>query len=71
MSEKHKSTSPGAIEVKNQWKTISTEGKLYVMSWFGKGEKIVDIFWNVRLAHSNVRTARGNADKIKESAKCF
>jgi len=37
MSEKHKSASPGAIKVKNLWKTISTEDKLDVVSPFEKG----------------------------------
>jgi hypothetical protein len=36
MSEKRKSTSPSAIQVKNQQKTISTEGKLDVISQLEK-----------------------------------
>ena len=32
VSEKHKSTSPSAIQVKNQWKTIGIEKKLDVVS---------------------------------------
>jgi hypothetical protein len=32
MGEKHKCTSPRAIQVKNQWKTISNEEKLEVIS---------------------------------------
>jgi len=32
MSEKHKCTSPSAIQVKNQWKTIGIEKKLDVVS---------------------------------------
>jgi hypothetical protein len=38
MSEKCKSTSPSAIQVKNQRKTISTEEKLDVISQLEKGE---------------------------------
>jgi hypothetical protein len=34
MSEKHKSTSPGAIQVKNQRKTMNIEDKLDVVSPF-------------------------------------
>jgi hypothetical protein len=34
-----------------------------------KGERIVDIFSNVRLAHVIVSKIRDNADRIKESAK--
>jgi len=37
MSEKCKSTSPGAIRVKSQWNTISTEDKLDVVSQSEKG----------------------------------
>jgi hypothetical protein len=38
MSEKHKSTSPSAIQVKNRQKTISIEEKLHVISQLEKGE---------------------------------
>jgi len=38
MSEKCKSTSPGAIQVKNQRKTISSEDKLDIVSPFEKDE---------------------------------
>ena len=69
MSEKHKSTSYSTIQVKNWQKTSGIEGKLVVMSWLWKGEKIVDIRHNVRFTHSNVRTICDNADRIKESAK--
>ena len=67
MSEKRKSASPSAIQVKNWRKTIGTEGKLHVISRLEKGERIVDICCNVILAHSSVRTTRDNADRIKES----
>jgi len=36
MSEKRKSTSPGAIQVKNQRETISSEDKLDMVSSFEK-----------------------------------
>jgi hypothetical protein len=64
--EKLKSTPPS---VNNQWKTISIEEKLDVISRLEKGERIVDICRNIRLAHSSIRTICDNADKIKESAK--
>jgi hypothetical protein len=38
MSEKRKSASPTAIQVKNRRKTISTEEKLHVISRNEKGE---------------------------------
>jgi hypothetical protein len=38
MSEKCKSTSPRAIQVKNQQETISTEEKLDMISQLKKGE---------------------------------
>jgi hypothetical protein len=67
VSEKHKSASPSTIQVKNLWKTIGIEEKLHVISWLEKGEWIVDICRNVRLAHSSVHTICDNADRIKES----
>jgi len=39
------------------------------MSCLVKGEQIVDIWSNVRFAHSSVHTIRDNADRITESAK--
>jgi len=38
VSQKHKSASHSAIQVKNQQKTISVEEKLDVISLFEKGE---------------------------------
>jgi hypothetical protein len=38
MGEKHTSTSPSAIQVKNQQKAISTDEKLDVISCLEKGE---------------------------------
>ena len=60
--EKCKSAPPSAIQVKNWQKTIGTEEKLYVLSRLEKGEWIVDICHNVRLAHSSVPTICDNAD---------
>jgi hypothetical protein len=69
MSEKHKSTSPSAIQVKNWQKTISIEEKLDVISRSDKGEGIVDIFCNVRLSHISIHMIHNNADRIAEGAK--
>jgi len=38
MREKHKSTSPSAIQVKNQQEAISTDEKLEIISCHEKGE---------------------------------
>ena len=67
MSDKHKSTSLSAIQVKNQQKTIGTEEKLDVITWLERGKWNADICHNVR--HSTIRTIRNNADRIKGSAK--
>jgi hypothetical protein len=67
MSEKHKSTSSTATQVKNRQETISTEEKLHV-SWHDKSEGIADICCNVTFAHNGVCTIHDNADKIKDSA---
>ena len=69
MSEKHKSTPPSAIQVKDWQETISTEEKLDVISWLEKGERIVDICHNVRLTHSSVHTICDNDGRITDSAK--
>jgi hypothetical protein len=47
MSEKHKFTSPSAIQVKNRRKTASIKEKLDVISRHVIGERIVDIWLNV------------------------
>jgi len=47
MSDKCKSTSPTAIQVKSWQKTVSTEEKLDILSQLGEGEQIVDICCNV------------------------
>jgi hypothetical protein len=69
MSDKHTSTSPNEIQVKNQWKTSSMEVKVDVISRFEKCEWTVDICHNVRLTYSSICTIRDSADGIKESAK--
>jgi hypothetical protein len=69
MSQKHKFASPGAIQVKNWRKTISTEEKLDVISRPEKGERIVDIRSNVRLPHSIAHTIHDNAERMKQTAK--
>ena len=55
MSENCQSTSPSPLPVKNHWKTISIEEKLDVISSLEIGEQIVDMWHNVRLAHSSVQ----------------
>jgi hypothetical protein len=69
MSKKRKSASPSAIEVKIRPKSVGAEEELHVIMRRGKGERIVDIFRNARLAHSSVHTIRHNADRVKECAK--
>jgi len=55
-SEKHKHSSPNAIQVENRWHTISFEEKLDVVSRPEKGWIHVDIYRNVRLPHGSVCT---------------
>jgi hypothetical protein len=69
MTEKHKFTSPSAMQVKKLLKTIGTEEMLDVISRHEKGEQSFDICHNVRYTHISVRTTRDNADRIMESAK--
>jgi hypothetical protein len=69
ISEKRKSTSPSAMQVKNQQQILSIEEQLDVISRLEKGEQIGYICHNVRLVHGNVHTVCENADKIAESAK--
>jgi hypothetical protein len=45
------------------------EEKLDIMSKLDRGEQIVDVWCNVRLAYNSVLTIHGNADRIKECAK--
>jgi hypothetical protein len=55
--------------VENRQKTITFDEKLYVLSQPEKGEQIIDICHEVRLAHNRIPTIRDNADRITESAK--
>jgi hypothetical protein len=72
MSEKCRSTSPSAIQVKQWRKTVSIERKLHVISQIEKGcERTVDIFGNVRFSHISICTICDNADTITESTKCM
>jgi hypothetical protein len=70
ISEKHKFTTPSAIQKENQWKTIGNEEKSDVISQREKDEQIVDVCRNVRLSYSSTRTICDNAEGIKDSAKC-
>ena len=56
MSEKLKSTSPSAIQLRNWCQTIDIEERLDVISGLEKGEQIVDICLNVTLTQSSVST---------------
>jgi hypothetical protein len=67
--EKCKPATPSAIQVKNQWTTISIEEELHVVSQLEKGQRTVDICHGVRLAHSSMHKIRDNADTITKSAK--
>jgi len=69
ISEKHKCTSPSAIQVKKQSNVISTEEKWDIINQHEKGEKIVDIRHNVRFTHISIHTICDNADRITESGK--
>jgi L-fucose isomerase-like protein len=62
MSEKHKSTSPGAFQVKNRRKTISNTLKRQF-----EGEQTVTICHNVGHSHISTRTIRDNGDRITDS----
>jgi hypothetical protein len=64
VSEKRKPTTPSAIQVKNRQETICIEEKLDVISRLGKGERIVDIWHDVTVAHSSICTVCDNADRI-------
>jgi len=69
MSEKRKSTSPSATQVKSRRKTISSEKKCDVISRLEKDVWIVEMCRNVRHAHISLPTVLDNADRITESAK--
>jgi len=67
MSEKCKSTSPSAVQVKIYESQYWREIRHIKPTW--KCERIVDICRNVRYAHISVHTIHDNADWITESAK--
>ena len=69
MSEKCKSTSLSAIQVKNRWQTISIDEKLDIISWPEKSEWIVDICHIARLTHSGGHTIHDDADRTEQSVK--
>jgi hypothetical protein len=66
-SQKCKSTSPSAIQVKNHWKTIKK--KLDRISQPEKGKQTVGICYNVKFAPICICTVHDNADRITESVK--
>ena len=70
MSEKRKSTSPNAIQMKNRRKTISIEKRDVISRIEKVNERMVDICHNVRFAHSCLptRTVRNNDDRINPLA---
>jgi len=57
------------MQVKNWRKVVGIEEQSEVISWLQEGERTVDIYRSVRLAHSSVCVIHDNADRIKESAK--
>jgi hypothetical protein len=69
MSEKRKSASRSAIQVKNRRRTVGIDEKLRVIMRRDKGQRIDDICHHVRLTHSSIHTIRGNADRVDESSK--
>jgi hypothetical protein len=69
ITEKHKFTSPSAIQVKNQRRTISTEEKLDAISQIEKKVDELMTCHNVKFAHISISAIREHADRITESAK--
>jgi hypothetical protein len=69
MSEKCQSTSPNAIQVKNQPKIIGIEEKLYVINQLKKVNKLLTFAIMLRLTHGIVHTSHDNADRFKERTK--
>jgi len=66
MSEKRKSTSSSANQVKNRGKTIVIEETLDVICRFEKGEGIVDVCRNITFTRTSLRTIHENADGLKK-----
>jgi len=48
MNNEHKPTTASAVQLKNQWKTISTEEKVDVISLLEKDELTVDVCSEVK-----------------------
>ena len=69
MSKKRTSTSPSTIQVKQWWKTVSTEAKLRHNKPTLKRWRNCWHIGNVRHTHISIHTIRDNADTITESAK--
>jgi len=69
MSEKRKSTSPSAIQVKNRPSTISIAAKLDVINHLKKGDRTFHIRYNIRFARISQRIFCDNGDIITEVAK--
>jgi len=67
-SEKHKSTSHSAFQVKNCFNTVGNGEKLDAISWLKKGWMKCYIYCNVTLAHSSILTVCDNAGRIKQRA---
>jgi hypothetical protein len=63
MSEKHKSTSPSAIQVKNWQETINIEEELGEISPLEKSDHTVDMPY-VRLAHNSIHTIHDNVNPL-------
>ena len=63
-SERRKSASPSAIQVKNPRKMIRIEDKLDVINLLEKDERPVDIWFNVSFAHSGIRKILDNVARI-------
>jgi len=66
MSEKCKSISPSAIQVKNRWKTMCVEEKLDISCQLEKANELVT--YGIMLCIS-ICPIRDNADRITESSK--
>ena len=68
MNEKCKSRLHNAVQVKNWWKTVSSEEKLDVINQLEKGDQITDFCHNVRFTHISVCTIHDGAERITETA---
>jgi hypothetical protein len=68
-SQRRKSASPSAIQVKNPRKRIRVDEKLDVIRRLEKGERTVDTWLNVIFAHISIGTIRDSVVRVTESAK--